>query len=232
MTHLDKYAKRAAALACAALLAACTRDPASAAFGPLATATLTAGTGLGDLRLGTSLEEFIGRYGTGRLGVKVSDEQQGLELSFEQQGLAFQFDLRQDCLQALAPTGNGARELMRLAREPGLLKTYPACAASPLQSIAVGLPPNSRKPFFVGATDHGTRLMGDGSAVLAGPPDWQTTSPMLAGDRSDDNQYQMIPGGPGLVYFVQPAASATGQTTERTVRRIVVYSRGLATAAN
>jgi hypothetical protein len=136
-----------------ALLAACGPKP-DPRLAPLARATLEAGVGLGDLKLGkTTLGEFVDRFGTGFVTFVASDDA-GLELIFEEAEIAFLFQfesMRWDDAEGQA-----------IRRAPGDLKgylaAYPARRSLPLTSITVRVDEDKESTFYKGKLAEGVAL--------------------------------------------------------------------------
>jgi len=126
---------------------------AKSALDPYATATLTQGTGLGDLQLGeTTFGAFLAKFGPGLLSVVVSDET-AWEATFENGQISFLFVLTGDCKRKTAGTRVPAGPAVQ-----AFLASHPECRDTPLTSISVA------RPFFKGKTDQGVAL---GSPVTA-----------------------------------------------------------------
>ena len=126
------------------------------AFAAYANAQLTAGVGLGDIKLNeSSLGEIVARFGSGHPSVLFGDDTV-LQLEFMKAEVRFSFFVTGQCQDEAGSTG------MRLAIRQGIkkfLKTYPACTSLPLTTLyltAKGTKPD--KTFYKGSTEQGIRL--------------------------------------------------------------------------
>jgi hypothetical protein len=125
------------------------------ALEPYAKATLTAGTGLGNLELAkTTLGWFADTIGAKTVAVLVADEV-AIELVYLKGEASFLFIVSGACQeQTGAP-------MTRLDINKGIkdfLSSYPACNDLTLSSISVGTGSSETKTFFKGSTNHGVQL--------------------------------------------------------------------------
>lgn len=127
-------------------LAACSRDDAGT-MDAYEKATLQAGTGLGDITLGTTLADFVAKFGEGRTDY-IAGDTEALELNFVGRKLSFFFSIEGDCWKDLAKGGRW--------RGQGVVKwmdATPSCKKIPLTSISV-----AEGGFFEGQTNQGVKL--------------------------------------------------------------------------
>ena len=160
--------KRPGNLAASLLLALGSCAQHNAALAPYARATLTAGVGLGDLKLGqTTLGAVVQRFGVESV-TQIASEEVGLELLYEHGQLALLFLVDPSCLASLGAAGlrPAAVEMQKfLERNPCLREVR-------LASLSVREGSDAQSSFFQGASDAGARLWGkDEDARKHGTPD-------------------------------------------------------------
>lgn len=197
---------RVLTLACTALMlgAGCTAKDTSPALERYASTTLEAGTGLGDLRLGTTtLQQFIERFGTGRPSVVIGDEP-GLELGFRSQGLSFLFIFDTDCATAL---GGETREVAtRIEHTTSFFADYPACADTTLSSLSIDAESTGDVPFYAGASDRGVRLLVPLALVQTRYLETaDLRGLMLAGSTAEDGRLELLTYADGLAVHLGEA---------------------------
>ena len=118
--------------------------------GPIAaygTAPLQAGKGLGDIALGTTLKDFVAKFGAGTPSYIASDSE-AIQLYFDDRHLAFLFPIVFPCLKEMP------RESWQMATKD--LKAWmdgtPSCGEITLSSISV-----KEGGFYEGQTDKGVK---------------------------------------------------------------------------
>lgn len=128
-------------------------SPALAAY---ASATLTAGIGLGDLKLGeTTLGSIVDKFGPGQVAVGYGDDI-WIELGFMLGEVRFMFAVTGQCYQ---DTGRGMKRLEVKPNITTLLKQHPSCKHLPLTEIYLtARNTDPTKTFYKGRTDQGLRL--------------------------------------------------------------------------
>lgn len=215
-------AATAAAILLAALTAAsCSSSSADAAFAPYQSATLVAGEGLGDLRLGeTTLASFVARFPGGVPSALAGDEL-GAELAFPDVGLAFLFAIEGDCHAAVS--SNARSFASDLAAPDDFFARVPACRDAPLHSISVRAASSPEDTFFAGRTDAGVSLW---SALAdleqAEGPDEDLRGLWLADSRPDDGRLTDTAYSRGIAYAVgeAPGGESAGRLV---VRRMAIF---------
>lgn len=134
------------------LLAGCSGS--NAALEKYAGATLTAGQGLGDLKLGeTKLGWFVEHVGTGRRALVATDEFAAVEIDFEDAQIAFQFAMSDSLSRELGSEIRSVAGDLKRA-----IAKHPALADVALTSISVASRGAGGDAFFTGATDRGAHL--------------------------------------------------------------------------
>lgn len=200
-----------------------------------ATAPLTAGVGLGDLRLGqTTLGEFIRKIGIGTVAVVASNEI-GFELFFKGEQIRFLFLVDGDC-KAIWGEGFTLAAVKDLA---GFLRQYPSCENVTLHSISVKAGSGVEDTYFKGSTVDPFRpatatipsrvelfgrakLLGsiESSYSHEGDP-YQPRGLWVAGLSSDDPEWSIAYPSGILFYYEAPDG---GKDIEKTViKRITVF---------
>jgi hypothetical protein len=175
-------------------------------FRAYAAAPLVPGLGLGDLRVGaTQLGAFVERYGVGQPAALYGDDT-ALEFAFPRAGLTFTFVAGGDCIgivQAMAGTG------LRALRSPrSFVRDHPACAATPLDRIAVAAARAPRDTFWRGATPMGIALHQDRADVLGRlgyAPDRASDADRPPPERWFDPAGLQIDFGPAATGGAEPA---------------------------
>ncbi len=140
----------------AILLSACAAKD-SKALAPYSSATLTAGVGLGDIKLGeATLGWVVDRFGPGQVAVGVSDVDVWIELGFMMGEVRFIFGVSGQCYQ------DTDSPMTRLPVKPNikaLLQKYPSCRHLPLTEIYLtAKDTDPGKTFYKGSTHQGIRL--------------------------------------------------------------------------
>ncbi len=214
---------RGAALAAMllALGAACSSPSGADDFASYRSAPLTAGVGLGDLRLGdTTLGAFFERFPGGVPSALIGDVI-GAELAFPQVGLAFLFAMEGECHAAVAPR---ARRLASdLARPAAFFAEVPECRGAPLHSISVRAASTADATFFVGQSDGGVALWTPvaGLAQAEGPAE-DLRGLWLADSQPQDRRYEDAAYSRGIAYAVGAAPVGDGET-RLAVLRIAIF---------
>lgn len=209
-----QWSARMAIVPLMVLLTSCSPRYPSAALDKYATATLIAGTGLGDLRLGeTTLDEFVRTFGKGQYSLAISDES-AFEFAYFGGAVAFQFLIEGQCLKEII----GTRDLRRAAPDlEAYLVSHPGCRELPLSSISV-----TSRSFFKGATDKGVKLGEPITTSNAHGEGVPAKARVLAG-MSPDNPDNAIEY-PGIVFHYD--GGSTGNLETATIRRITVFRVG------
>lgn len=137
------------------LLTACSSSE-HKALQPYATATVTAGVGLGNLELGkTTLGWVVENIGANKIAILAGDEV-GLEFIYLNGELSLLFVILGACQeQTGAP-------MTRVEIKKGIesfLSQYPACKDLTLSSLSVGVGDREKNTFFKGSTDKGVKLL-------------------------------------------------------------------------
>jgi|GEM_PF-5751993 len=183
---------------------------------PYAGATLTAGAGLADLRLGeTTLAVFLRDIGQGIPSVVAADDI-GIELSFHDGQIMFMFRVSEECLRQT--------EGLRWSSVPddlhGALTRYPCLATLTLSSLSVAAGPSPDETFFQGRTAGGAALglpvtsaFNDG-AIDVGP------ARFLAG-LSPRNPDDWVDSRTGIRFYY--LRGATGKREDTVITRITVF---------
>jgi hypothetical protein len=136
-------------------LAACA-NPEHKAFQSYASATLTAGVGLDDIKLGEStLGWVVETFGQGRVAVLYGDDTH-IDLEFLKGEIRFNFFVSGECQQA---TNSPATRLTIDQGVKEFLKHYPSCQSLPLNKLYLVAKSNQPKQtFYKGSTDQGIEL--------------------------------------------------------------------------
>lgn len=205
-----------------ALTSACGLAPAPPdVLAPYASATLTAGEGLGDLRFdSTTLRPFLAGFPGGRLAAVVGDET-GVEVVFPAQGLAFLFVLDESCTSEV---GARTRQLLTdLGRADAFFAAHPDCGSAPLRSISVSAGSVPEQTFYTGRTDADLPLfapLDDLHAQEGDPGDvrglWLADS-STADERFDTHAYPR-----GIVYMVGEATDGPAKD-HLVVQKIAIF---------
>lgn len=171
----------------------------SSTLGPYAQATLTAGTGLGDLALRTTtLQPFLARFGTGVPSFQAGDEF-GIELRYPE-GASFLFALEGACRER----ANAApRDVIAALRDPAkLLAAFPECAGAPLRSVALA------GSWWKGRTDAGVALSTTRAEALAAlGPAHDVRGLWLAGESPMGPAADLLAWKSGLALWISEAQS-------------------------
>jgi hypothetical protein len=126
------------------------------ALAPYAKATLTAGTGLGEIQLGkTTLGWFVENIGSGVVSIIASDES-AIQLTFLNGEASFLFIVSGVCQNE---TGVPGKRLDLNQDIKAFLLRYPGCNDLPLSSLSLATgQSNKTDTFFKGSTDRGVQL--------------------------------------------------------------------------
>jgi hypothetical protein len=188
----------------------------NSALAPLAQATLQAGVGLGDLKLGqTTLGEVVQRYGVETV-TQLASEEVGLELICEHGQLALLFLVDADCLAAL--TGKTLRPAA--FDLPGFLLHNPCLREMHLSSLSVREGSSASSSFFQGATDAGVKLWGERGAPLAhGKPDGGSAH--ITAGLNPSNPREQLHFKSGICFYLKPPEN--GDPALAHVQRITIY---------
>lgn len=202
------------------LLQSCSRS-AGSPFAPYEHAPIAAGTGLADLPLGSALSDAAARFGAPDQVAAVAGDTYFAEMIYRGAGMVLRFDILPDCVQVLSGAGRVVEGLMHLRKPDAFFSEFPACKASPLQSMAFGLGQKPDSAFFKGATEQGVRIGSDKETVLrsyGGSHDVRSAS--LAGSGPDDSNYDELIYSNGLALYLGPGGG--GESWR--VHRIVVFA--------
>jgi hypothetical protein len=197
-------------------LAGCSQH--NSALAPLSKATLTAGVGLGELRLGqTTLGAVVQRYGVETV-TQLSSDEVGLELLYEHGQLALLFLVEPDCLEALP-----GRNLRPAAFDlPGFLEHNACLRELKLASLSVREGSSADSSFFQGATDAGVKLGGGRDAPLAHGTPGGGSGHILAG-LNPSNPREQLHFQSGICFYLKPPPD--GDPKLARVQRITVFPR-------
>ena len=182
---------------------------------PYATATLTAGVGLGDLKLNrTTLGTVVSRFGVEKVSVLAS-EQVGLELFYENGQLALLFLVEPHCMERLK---SGLRPAS--ADLNAFLAQNPCVRETTLSSLSVHVGTSVHDSFFKGATEAGVRLWDPMQAAPKHGVPCAAPKSVIAG-LSLDNPEGELHFKPGITFYypLKPGA-APGQML---IERITIY---------
>ncbi len=176
--------------------AGCSSSPDAKALSPYATATLTAGSGLGDLRLGTTtLGTLVNTIGSGAVTAVASDES-AVELTFLGGQMSFMFVVAGECQ---TQTGGPGARLPVTQDMKAFLSRYPSCGSLPLSSLSIGAGPDEGDTFYKGATEQGVKLWA--SVVDSGKHGSPSrgSARLVAGASANDNTERTE--YPGIAFF-------------------------------
>ena len=196
-------------------------------FAPFENAAVAAGRGFAELPLGSALADVAARLGAPDQVAAVAGDQYYAEMLYHAPGVTLRFDILPDCVNALQSAGRVAEGLMRLRKPESFFADFPACKASPLQSMALGMGQKPDDAFYKGATEQGVRIGSDKEQALrayGGSQDVRSAS--LAGSSPDDSNYDELIYSNGLALYLGPAGG--GQSWQ--VHRIVVFAPPAGTA--
>jgi hypothetical protein len=177
------------------------------ALNPYATATLTPGSGLGDLQLGkTTLGWFVKNIGSGIVSIIASDES-AIELTFLNGEASFLFIVSGACQNE---TGAPGKRLDLNQDIKAFLSRYPGCNDLPLSSLSLATRQSSKADtFFKGSTDRGVRLWSPKSDAYKHGEALNNAGQLVAGEGNENLDRFEFPGG---IYFYYPAGK--GATPE------------------
>lgn len=186
-----------------------------------ASATLVAGKGLGDIELRTTtLQPFIARFGTGVPSLGAGDDF-GFELRFPEERMSFLFVAEEACRDRVRAAARDAA--MKLRHPSAFFAAFPACASTPLHSIAASSGSSIGGTFYKGRTDGGFGLFAMRADVLGalGPAD-DVRGLWLAGETPSGPPSDMLAYGRGIAVFI--AEGDDGATKERLIAtRIAIF---------
>jgi hypothetical protein len=195
-------------------LAGCARH--NSALEPYATATLTAGVGLGDLQLGqTTLGSVVQRFGVESV-TQVSSEEVGLELLYEHGQLALLFLVDPDCLATLGGAGLRPAALDMAA----FLEHNPCMREVRLSSLSVREGSDAESSFFQGATDAGVKLRRGRAEPLKHGTPGGGSGHILAG-MNPSNPREQFQFRSGIAIYLKPPPN--GDPALAHVQRITVF---------
>jgi hypothetical protein len=182
---------------------------------PYATATLTAGVGLGDLRLGrTTLGSVVGRLGVEKV-TPLAGEQVGLELFYEHEQLALLFVIESGCMDKLETGLRPAAADMN-----AFLARNPCVRESTLSSLSICGGTSADDSFYKGATEAGTKLWDPLQAAYEHGQACAGPKALIAGSSSGDPEGELH-FKPGIAFYY-PAHADAGSREAR-IQRITIY---------
>jgi hypothetical protein len=185
------------------------------ALEPYAKATLQAGVGLGDLKLGeTTLGAAVQRLGVESVTALASDEI-GLELFYEHGQLALLFIIEPECMNTLK---SGLRPAT--VDLPAFLARTPCLRETTLSSLSVREGSSAADSFFQGATDAGVKLWGGrGDPLAHGTPGGG--SPAIVAGLNPTNPREQLHFKSGICFYLKPPEN--GDPAQAHVQRITVF---------
>lgn len=138
------------------VLSACFGNAERRALRPYANATLLAGVGLGDIRLGeTTLGGLTQNIGVGTVSIVFSDDT-WIELSFLNREFTFEFLVTGQCQR---DTGVPYERLPLRNDIKRFLRDYPSCKELPLTRLTItARAKDASGTFYQGSTEQGTKL--------------------------------------------------------------------------
>lgn len=204
--HASRTARGLVLAALCALGSACGRG-ADPALAPYASTPMIAGTGLGDLTLGTTtLSAFLERFKGGRIHAVVGDTF-AFEIEFPDERLWFLFAGAGDCGDPAVQRVDGLETLRQSPVQ--YFDTHPGCAESPLISITAAAAPEQEDTFYRGTVGDDVGLYSLRERVLATFGETQDVRGlMLAGSASSDGLLEEFTYGEGLVVVVGESSDA------------------------
>jgi hypothetical protein len=214
-----------ALVALAIVVAGCSSAKTSPpALAPYARQTLTAGRGLGDIRLGEmTLQAFGERFGSGRPAL-VAGDTFGVELTFcdGQVGFLFVAEGAADSRLRWSAPREAVSKLNDLEK---FFAAFPECRAIPLHSISVAAGESPETTWFKGTTGEGTALFAPLEAVgLAYGKSHDVRGILLAGASPADDRYTYVTYDSGVAFHADPGyATAEGESSRRLVRKIAIF---------
>jgi len=184
---------------------------------PYASATLTAGVGLGDLELGrTTLGSVVQRLGVETV-TPLASEQVGLELFYEHGQLALLFLIEPSCLDKLK---TGLRPAA--ANMNAFLARNPCVREATLASLSVRSGKSVDESFYKGATDAGAKLWDPIEAASKHGESCAGPKAPIAG-LNLDNPENEVHFKPGITFYHRALEGAgPGQTR---IQRITIYPK-------
>lgn len=191
------------------LMTGCSGKPSSEPKGleQYAKATLTPGTGLGDLQLGkTTLGWFVENIGSGVVSTIAGDES-AIQLTFLNDEASFMFIVSGLCQ---SETGTPGKRLDLNQDIKTFLSQYPGCKDLQLSSLSLSTGRSSKADtFFKSSTDHGVRLWSPKSETDKHGVVLNNAGRLVAGEGNENLERLEFPGG---IYFYYPAGE--GATSE------------------
>jgi hypothetical protein len=195
-------------------LSGCEKGP--TALTPYATATLTAGVGLGDLKLGeTTLGSVVQHFGVESV-TQIASEEVGLELLYEHGQLALLFLVDPTCLATL-----GAGGLRPAAGDmAGFLERNACLREARLSSLSVREGSDAESSFFQGASDAGVKLWGGRNEPLKHGTPGGGSGHILAG-MNPSNPREQFHFKSGIAIYLKPPEN--GDPALAHVQRMTVF---------
>ena len=204
---------RSTALGLLLALTGCAQEPKP--LEPLAKATLTAGVGLGDLKLGeTTLAAVVQRLGVETVTPLASDEI-GLELFYQHGQLALLFIIEPECMNTLK---SGLRPAT--VDLPAFLARTPCLREVRLSSISVRVGSSPGETWFEGASDLGVRLWSPGGEVQKYGTPGGASLPLVAG-LNPNNPDEQMHFRSGISFYLLP--DREGEAGPTHVQRITLF---------
>jgi len=197
-------------------LTGCAQQP--SALDPYVNATLTAGVGLGDLKLGqTTLGSVVQRLGVETV-TPLASEEIGLELFYEHGQLALLFIIEPECMSTLK-TGlrPAATDL------PAFLARTPCLREARLSSISVRSRTSADESWFQGATDAGARLWDPSQAAYKHGETCGGPVHLVAG-LNPNNPPDELHFKTGIAFYYLPIEGGDARQTR--IQRITIYPAG------
>jgi len=188
----------------------------NAALEPYANATLTAGVGLGDLKLGqTTLGSVVQRLGVETVTQLASDEV-GLELIYERGQLALLFLVDPECLTRLGGAGLRPAAVDMAAS----LEKNPCLRDLRLSSLSVRAGSDAESSFFQGMSDAGVKLWGGRAELIKHGTPGGGGGHILAG-MNPNNPREQFHFDSGIAIYLKPPEN--GDPALARVQRITVF---------
>ena len=200
-----------ACITCLFIMIGCSgkSSPEPKALNPYAKATLTAGTGLGDLQLGkTTLSWIAGNIGSGVLSGIAGDES-AIELTFLNGEASFLFIISGACQSETG--GPGVR--LDLGQDlKAFLSRYPGCKDLPLSSLSVAIGQSSKAgTFFKGSTDRGVQLWSPISDAYKHGAELKNAGELVAGASYTGESLGRLEFSGGIYFYYPEGEGATAQ---------------------
>lgn len=201
-------------IACVLLMTGCSGKSSSElkALNPYAQATLTPGTGLGDLQLGkTTLGWFVQNIGSGTISVIAGDET-AIELSFLNGEVSFLFVISSSCQNETDAPG----KRLDLGQDiKSFLSRYPGCNDLPLSSLSVATQQSSQADtFFKGSTDRGVRLWSPKSDAYQHGAELNHAGQLVAGEDQQRENLGRLEFPVGIYLYYSEGEGATPEEVQ------------------